>query len=151
MRLGPRRVHGVLRGAGGSADCPSRVLPELVAKGALEYLSGGTDRHGLHEADFLGHLVARDHGAAMLEDVLLRGVRALLQDDDGSDTLAPTGIGGTHDGRHGDRGMRCDRLLDFRRVDVLAAGDDHVLGAVDDVEQSVTVPIASVTAVIPTV
>ena len=43
------------------------------------------------------------------------------------------------------------RLLDLGGVDVEAAGDDHVLGPVDDEEEAVVVEVADVAGVVPAV
>lgn len=45
--------------------------------------------------------------------------------------------------------MREQRLFDLDRIDVESAGDDHVLGAIDDVQEVVRVEIADVARVMP--
>ena len=67
-------------------------------------------------------------------------------------TASPHLLVGNADHRHvGDRRMAEQRVLDFGRIDVLAAGDDHVLHAVVDVEVAVRVEIAGVAGVEPAV
>src|SRR3984885_8925922 len=72
-------------------------------------------------------------------------------DDDRADRLAPLVVGHADDGDRADRGVREQALLDLQRVDVLPAGDDHVLLAVDQVEQPVGVKRADVAGVAPAV
>ena len=43
------------------------------------------------------------------------------------------------------------RILDFDRVDVLAAGNDHVLDAVDDEDEAVFVHVTAVAGVHPAI
>ena len=50
-----------------------------------------------------------------------------------------------------DRRMAGERVLDLGRVDVLAAGDDHVLHPVDEEEVPVVVEVAGVARVVPAV
>ena len=65
--------------------------------------------------------------------------------------LAPGGVGHA-DHRHvGHVGVAVDRALDLGRVDVLAAGDDHVLHPVVDVDVAVGVHVAGVAGVHPAV
>ena len=73
----------------------------------------------------------------------------VAQHDDGVHRLAPDVAG---DADHGDlrhRRVRRDRVLDLDRVDVLAAGHDHVLDPIDQVEIAVLVEVAGVAGVVP--
>src|SRR4029077_4045504 len=45
--------------------------------------------------------------------------------------------------------VKVERLLDLDAVDVLAAGDDHVLRSVDEVEESAVVQVSEVAGVVP--
>ena len=71
------------------------------------------------------------------------------QDDDGGDVLAPHRIGQTDDRRLRDRRMGVQHLFDLAAVHVLAAGDDHVLHPVDDVEEALLVTAGHVAGVEP--
>jgi hypothetical protein len=86
----------------------------------------------------------------MGDDVLLRRPRALAQDDDRLDRLAPALVGHGDHRAIGDRGMSEQRVLNLGRIDVLGAGDDHVLDPVDDVDIAVGVHPASISGVHPT-
>ena len=50
------------------------------------------------------------------------------------DGFAAVGVGNAHDGRLAHGGMEVEHLLHFARPHFEARGDDHVLGAVDQVE-----------------
>ena len=65
--------------------------------------------------------------------------------------LAPLLVGHADDGDAGDPVDVVDEVLDFGRVDVLAARDDHVLEPVRDVEVAVGVEIAEVAGAEPAV
>ncbi len=54
------------------------------------------------------------------------------QDDEGKAGLAPTLVRNADDGCLGDCVVLVENVLDLGRVDVLAAGDDHVLRPADD-------------------
>ena len=69
--------------------------------------------------------------------------------DDGVDDLAPTLVGDAEDGRLEHGGVGVEGVLDLGAVDVLAAGDDHVLGPVDEVQVAVGVEVADVAGAVP--
>jgi len=60
------------------------------------------------------------------------------------DQLAPFGIGDTEHRRLADCWVVVDHGFDFAGVDVLAAGHDHVLQSIEDVEVPVGILIAGV-------
>ena len=72
-------------------------------------------------------------------------------DDDGRDPLAPLGVRQADDRALPNAGMLAQRLLDLRRIHVLASGDDHVLDPVDDVELALCVTEAGIAGPIPAV
>ena len=65
-------------------------------------------------------------------------------DHEGLHGLAAIGVGHAHDGAVGDVRMAVDRLLDEPRIDLVAAGIDHVLDPVDDIAEALRVEIADV-------
>ena len=69
--------------------------------------------------------------------------------DEGDGDLAPVVVGRGDDRGLGDRGVGGQRLLDLDRGDVLAAGDDHVLLAVAQLDVAVGVHDAEVAGVEP--
>ena len=70
-------------------------------------------------------------------------------DDDRQRRLAPPRVRDADQRHLGDLGVRGQDVLDLGAVDVLAAGDDHVLLAVDDVEVAVLVLAHQVAGVEP--
>ena len=81
--------------------------------------------------------VRRDRAARLGDDDQPLGARPRILDAERGDAAAP-------DPRHVG-----DRFLDFLRVDVAAAGDDHVLGAAGDEEIAVVVDEAEIAGVDP--
>ena len=74
---------------------------------------------------------------------------ARRRDDDGVHPLAPLLVGhADHRGR-GDGRVLGEHVLHLDRVHVLAAGDDHVLDPVGDVDEAVVVHVAAVAGVHP--
>ena len=65
------------------------------------------------------------------------GDRARAQADPGHQLLAVALVGHADDGDVLDVGVAVEELLDLARVDVLAAPDDQVLDAADDVDVAV--------------
>ena len=47
--------------------------------------------------------------------------------------------------------MGLKRVLDFDGIDVEAAGDDHVFGAIDNVEEMIRVEVPDIPGVMPAV
>ena len=73
-----------------------------------------------------------------------KGLGTGAQFDEGLGRLAAIGVGDADHDHFLHRGMLVDRLLDHLRIDVEAAGDDHVLLAVDQIEIAVLVHVADV-------
>src|SRR6185437_12018320 len=124
--LGPRASVHVLRLAFPVG------LPDL----GLEDLAGPAlwERRALQD-DLLRALVAGDERAAVVDEHLLVDFGALAGDDHGEDSFAPLRIGDADHRHFQDRGVLVEGILDFGRVHVFAAGNDHVFGAVDDVDE----------------
>jgi hypothetical protein len=78
------------------------------------------------------------------------GADLCASDDEGLDRFAPLRIGHADHGRLGHRRMRAQRLLHFPRIDVLAAGDDHVLLAIGDEDEAMVIEDAKIAGVKPT-
>ena len=98
-----------------------------------------------------GALVAGDARATEL-DQLFGGRRAArTQHDARRHLLAAHRVGRAVDGGLTHRRVRVEHVLDLRRIDVEAGGDDHVLQAVADREVAVVVAHADVAGVKPAV
>src|SRR5260370_33938324 len=77
--------------------------------------------------------------------------RTRLLDDNRLHRLAPLLVGHADHRDIGDRGMAEERALHFRRIDVLATRDDHVLDAIINVEITILVAVAGIPGMEPTV
>ena len=128
------RQAGVGRAQLALEDLSARVLGQLV----------GDD-------DVARGLEAGEAVAAEARDLLGGQLVAGARHDDGGDGLDPARVRDAEHGRLGHRRVRVDDLLDLARGDVLAAGLDHVLLAVDDVEVALVVEDAEVAGVQPAV
>src|SRR6516165_4650009 len=125
-------------------------LPVLFAEHPFENLARRIARNRLGEDHLFGQLVARQPGATELDDLLLVDL-ALVGDDDGARDLAPLLVGQADDRHLAHTGDADHDALDLRRVDVLAAGDDHVLQTILDVEITLFVDLADIAGAEPTV
>ena len=76
---------------------------------------------------------------------------AFAQHDRGERPLVPLRVGHGDDGRLGDRGMRHQRVLELDRRDPLAAGLDHVLRAILDLDVAARVDRHDVAGLEPAV
>src|SRR6266700_7583103 len=103
-----------------------KQLPEL----RLENLAVVVLGQRLDELVVLGPLEARDIVEAELIELGGRQGLAAACHYEGHDLLAPFGMRAAHHRAFGDGGMEVQHVLDLARIDVGAAGDDHVLGAV---------------------
>src|SRR5690606_26914836 len=123
-----------------TSDIALPVGPVRLTQGTLEDLAGGRLRQFGDEVDRLGFLVSGQMLAGLRDDVLLGDRLPRLQHHHGLHRLAPLVVRHTDDRTFQHRRMPRDRLLDLDAEDVLAAGDDHVLRAVDDVDVALVVP-----------
>ena len=97
-------------------------------------------------------LEAREVGLAMRVDLRFGVMRvARLDRDDRHAGLAPLFAGNADHGGLRDRRELVQHVLDLGRIDVLAAGDVHVLPAVDDVVEAFVVDPRGVAGVQPAV
>lgn len=122
------------------------------AQGDLVHLSGTGARQIVDEVEVLRNLVL---GQAGQEELAQFGsVRRLCpgfgrDDDESVSDLAPTVIGCGDDRGLGDCGVIEECGFHLSGVDVLPAGDEHVLQSVDDEEEPVGVEVADVAGVEP--
>src|SRR5581483_5062915 len=129
----------------------SVLLEDLVAQVALQDLPRGVaGQFVVAQPDPHGHLERRQSLACVLLQLGDRDRRARLALHDGGDLLAEHVVG---DAEHGDvhhRGVLEERRFHLGGVDVLAAADDHVLGAVRDVDEALVVEAGDVAGAQPT-
>src|SRR5690606_16849406 len=129
---GGLRGGGVQRADGGLVDLSDGVLGKHVEN---------PDRYGLfvfrkRYGEVAPHRVGVDHRSRCGGDVHHRH-------------LAVERVGPADDGHLGDLRQSVGDRLDLLGVDVLAAADDHVLGAVDEHEIPVVVQITDVAGAQP--
>src|SRR5580693_8244500 len=133
------------RGGGFAARGGSQLRPQF----ALEDLSGGRARQRAGELHGLRALEVGQPLPRPGNDRLGRRLGAGHRDDHGVHGLAPHRIGPPDDSDLGHGRVIGEHGLHLRRVDVLAAADDHVLGAVHDVEVAVGGQPADVPGPVP--
>src|SRR6218665_128037 len=111
------------------------ALAVLLAQPLSVHLATGIERKLLHKAHFTRHLVARQMLLAMGQHLVL----AQRADgfDERDDALAEPGVGDADHGGLGHALQRKQDFLDLARVDVVAAGNDQFLLAIDDVEEAI--------------
>src|SRR4051812_41282080 len=142
----PRRSDGSAhRALAGPVPRPQRLLVRLAEPGERQRIGGDDLLGGLHRP-----LALLDHVLDLVDDLVCELV-AVTEYDDRGDGLAPLLVRRTDDAYLGDRRVLRDDVLDLAREHVEAAGDDHVLGAVDDVPEAVLVLTGDVTGVHPAV
>src|SRR5215469_8784873 len=98
---------------------------------ALELAEGGAGQRG-QQVDALGAFVPREGSARVRDERGLVEVVAGAEGDPRGDLLAPVRVRHPGDGGFRDRGVVLEDGLDLARVDVEAAGDDHLLDATAD-------------------
>src|SRR5437667_7362405 len=110
----------------------SRLLPQHEL---LDLARGSLRQHAEH--DVARRLEMREVGPAVIDEFLFRDLCAGFQLDEGARRFSPLRVGLRHHGHREDRRVPVKHVLDLERRDVLAAGDDDVLGAVLDLEVAV--------------
>src|SRR5258708_8621583 len=122
-----------------------RLLPQQEF---LDLPRRGLRQHAEHHV--ARRLEAREARAAVVDDLPFRDLRARLQLDERTRRLAPLRVGLRDHARGEDRRVPVEHVLHLERRDVLAAGDDDVLGAVLDLEIAVGLHHREVARVEPT-
>ena len=98
-----------------------------------------------------GTLKRASRAAAVLDQLVLGRRRSGREDDEREADLAPALVRHADDGRVGDRRMLVQHGLDLGRVDVLAAGDEHVLEPAADPVEALVVALGDVAGAQPAV
>ena len=111
---------------------------------------GNNGSASTNSIDF-GHLYDAISARSVIDDLLPIDARTRPQHHHGPHRLAPVRIGHADHRDFAHRRVLRHRLLDFAAVDVLAARDDHVLLAVDEVQVALVVDVADVAGVHPAV
>src|ERR1700722_2877308 len=109
--------------------------PITFTQNPFEYLAGATLRQlGVQELNPAWNLVIGERTPAVSHYIVRAEDLSRFQHDTGHHKLTPLGVWYSEDGRFANRGMREEHRLDLAGVDILAARDNHVLRAVQDVE-----------------
>src|SRR5690606_19982580 len=103
------------------------------------------------EDDFPGLLVAGDLAFREFDEFAVADADARLEHDDRADAFAPLRIGHADHRAFGYGVVLQQRVFDFPRINVFAAGNDHVFLAVDQMQHAVLVEHAHVAGVDPAV
>ena len=122
----------------GCARCRPSAPPPSAQRRAIDLVGRG-ERHLVDEPDEARMLHRPARGRARIASPRLRRARAGLADDEGDRLLPLDVIGDRHHGGLRDVGMPLQHPLDFGRIDVLAAADEHVVGAADEIMKAVGV------------
>src|SRR5882672_2993937 len=117
-----------------TSDLHFRMFPVGFSDVAPKYLAEGRHRHVVAKIDLLRNLEAGQECLAVRDEFGLVDGTAGLQFDRRDDDFTPLRIGRAYHGGHFDGGMPVENLLDVVGKYVLAAADDHVLLAIDDIE-----------------
>src|SRR5436190_24169062 len=120
-----------------------------IAQGRLEQFAGGRVRKAVDEQDFVRKPPFGDSRAEMGEDRVGADLRAFLADDQQQRPLVPFGMPRADRRRLGDARAADRRILQLDRADPFAAGFDHVLGTVGDLERAAGVEDGDVPGVEP--
>src|SRR5436305_6356661 len=127
------------------ATGPLLSLRVELAQFGLQYLAVIVLRECVDEHVILGPLEARDFTEAQLIEL----ARLHVADHIGDDDLTPFGMGPADDRSLAHTSVLEQHFLDLARVDVRAARDDHVLGAILQREVAVRVEHADIAGVQP--
>src|SRR5947209_17187618 len=127
------------------------AAPVLFLQLAPQHFAGRGSRKRLDHLDTLWRLERRDALARPGNHVVLARRPARLRHDDGFDLFAPALRRYADHGDFGDVGMTVNRVLDFGGINIFAAGNDHVLHAIVDVEVALVIEVTGVAGAQPTV
>src|SRR6185437_8649576 len=140
----------------GNIDAAVRMIScsrdEQRAQLAFQDLAIGIARQWLEaELDLGRHLEGGEALGDMPLQLLGADPRTGLHLHDGADFLAEDAVRDADHRRVHDGGMAEERILDLDAIDVLAAPDEHVLDAIEDVEKALLVAAYEVAAAQPAI
>src|SRR4029077_13353363 len=140
-----RNRSGVLTIYIASGDGPFLARPSSVPQKPLQYFAGAALRQlGLRELDAARNFEIGERSAAIC-DQLFRSERfPRLENNDSLYDFTPLRIGYSENRHFAHGRMRVNHGLDFAGINILAAGDDHVFQAIENVEVPVGVLIPNV-------
>src|ERR1700687_5018263 len=119
--------------------------PITITQNPFEYFAGATLRQlGVQELNPAWNLVIGERAPAVSHQIIRAVDLSRLQHDTGHHKLAPLRVRDSADLGFANRGILVKSRLDLAGVDILAARDNHVLQAVQDVEITVRILTADV-------
>ena len=122
------------------------MSPKAIAQNPFEYFPGATLRQlGVQELNPAWNLVIGEKAPAVSRDILRAENLSRFQHDTGHHKLTPLRVWHSEDRGFANRGMLVKHRFDLAGVDILAARDNHILQAVQDVEITVRILTADVT------
>src|SRR6185436_13991013 len=127
------------------------VILELLPQGELGELAGRGMRQLVHEHDVVRHPPLRDLAFVEAQELVLRDLLSRLLRRHHDRALVPLGVVHADHRRLGDRRVRDRDVLEVDRADPLAAGLDHVLGAIGDLDVAIGIDGADVASGKPAV
>src|SRR5215831_12499603 len=125
----------------------SHRLRHVAQLELLDFAGRGPRQFGEH--DVARTFVAGEVLAAPGDDIVPRRLLSRLELDEGARRLTPFVVGLGHHGGGPNRGVLVERILYLDRGNVLAAGDDEVLGAILELDIAVAMHDAEVAGMKP--
>src|SRR6185503_13234650 len=120
------------------------VILELLPQGQLRELAGRGMRQLVHEHDVVGHPPLRNLAFVEAQQLVLRDLLPQLLHRHHDRALVPLRVAHADHRGLGDRGVRHRDVLEVDRADPLAAGLDHVLRAIGDLDVAIGIDRAYV-------
>src|SRR5262245_53808180 len=131
--------------ANASVHGPFLMGPKSLTQNPFEYFAGATLRQlGVQELNPAWNLVIGERAAAVSHQVFRAEDLSRLQHDTGHHQFAPLRVRYSEDRGLPNHRMVVKTCLDLAGIDILAARDNHVLQAVQDVKKTVRILTADV-------
>src|SRR6266852_1171904 len=138
-------AHDPDEGSAASAHGALLIHPETLAQSLLQYLAGTVlGQIRFRKLDAPGKLITRKASPAESNQIVGGKNCRWLQDYTSHYEFAPLRIGYAEDGYFTNGGMSVDHCFHLSRINVLTAGDNHVLEPVEDVKISHSVLLADI-------
>src|SRR6266436_7394503 len=138
-------AHDPDEGSGASAHGALLMHPETLAQSLLQYLAGTVlGQIRFRKLDSPGKLITRKASPAESNQIVGGKSCVCLQDYASHYKFAPLRIGNAEDGYFTNGGMPVDHCFHLSRINVLTAGDNHVLEPVEDVKISRSVLLSDI-------
>src|SRR6266404_1044445 len=128
-----------------SGDGSFLAGPGSVTENSFEDFAGAALRQlGFREFDAARNFEIGERSSAIRDQLISSKSLPRLENNAGLHDFAPLRIGYSEDRHFAHGWMRVNHGLDFAGINILAASDDHVFQAIENVEVSICVLIANV-------